>query len=152
MGILKLLFNSYVYNNTKKPKRYVHVDTPKTLQEHRQVQYNNWCKAKHVYNGSYLPKNPDTLTKKGWIETKGKPDGTSRFFNRKLDDQKVRYDYETKDQFPHWHWLNGYTDKERRRNKYKKQYFDRYGNVCSSGGDSHHLAPLDKDYIKKIDK
>ncbi len=157
MSILKKLlgkkkFDEYVYKHTTKPKQYVHIDEPRSLQEHRQVQYNNWCKRKGVYNGSYLPEDPNVLGKKGWRESKGKPDGTARFFNRKSNDQKVRYDVENEKQFAHWHWLNGNSDKERRSKPYKRRYLDRYGKECSKNGKAHHLAPLDKDYIEKDKK
>ena len=43
MIILNKIARSVVYSCTEKPTHYVHVDNPKTLQELRQVQYNNWC-------------------------------------------------------------------------------------------------------------
>jgi hypothetical protein len=67
MKLINHLTKSMIYKLTSKPECYVHIDNPKTLQEKRQVQYNRWCKAKGVFNGSYLPQKPDTLTKKvGW--------------------------------------------------------------------------------------
>lgn len=72
MYFLKNIFRHFVYYNTKKPKCYVHIDEAKSLQDFRQIQYNNWCKRNAVYNGSYLPTNPNVLIHKGWIETTAK--------------------------------------------------------------------------------
>lgn len=158
MNILKLLlgkkrYNDYVYKHTEKPKEYVHLDEPKTLQEHRQVQYNNWCKKNGVYNGSYLPESPDTLTKKGkgWVETKGKPDKTVRNFTRKSSGQKVQFNGDRinnkgKLEDKHYHWKN--IDKNGKEIKGHER-FDRYGKPCEDGSPESHLAPLDKKYNMK---
>ena len=150
MKIIDKIMKNLVYHLTDKPKQYVHVDKPKSLQDDRQVQYNKWCKAKSVYNGSYLPSNPDVLTesgKKGWYETKGSKDGKIRNFKRKSSGQTVRYDGETDKQIAHYHWNN---PKPTIRNlKLQTKYLDRYGNPCTERDDSHHLAPLDKNCPKK---
>ena len=147
------IFRKLVYALTEKPNHYVHVDKPKTLQDYRQVQYNNWCKALGVYNGSYLPKNPNKLMesgKKGWRETKGKPDKTVRNFQRKSSGQRVRFDDETEDQIAHYHWTNPRPTKV--HYKMITEYLDRYGRPCTKNDDRHHLAPLDKDCPKKAKK
>lgn len=66
MSFIKNLENSLIYHLTKKPTEYVRIDEPKTLQDCRQIQFNKWCKAKGVFCGSYLPKNPKKIEKKGW--------------------------------------------------------------------------------------
>ena len=149
MSLLKKLFDSFVYYFTEKPKFYIRVDNPRTLQDYRQIQYNNWCKVKGVYNGSYLPKNPDKLTafgKKGWFELKGNHTKVIRNFQRKSTGQKVRFDAENLKQYDHYHWYNPAYQK-----KYKlaDMYIDRYGNACWKKSRASHLAPLDKDYIEK---
>lgn len=118
------------------------------------MQYNNWCKRNGVYNGSYLPENPNTLTKKGkgWVETQGKPDKTVRNFTRKSSGQRIRYDKENKEQISHYHWKNAKSVQEERKLAKKIQYKDRYGNVCSENDDRHHLAPLDNDCPKNAKK
>lgn len=150
MNFLERVAKSIVYSLTVKPSHYVHIDKPTTLQEYRQVQYNNWCRAKGVYNGSYLPKNPNKLSefgKKGWFETKGSPDKRVRNFQRKSSGQRVRFDDESQEQIAHYHWFNpnptipGY--------KLETTYLDRYGKPCTERDDRHHLAPLDAKCPKK---
>lgn len=141
MNFFNKLFNKFVYLNTVKPQHYIHVDKPKTLQDHRQIQYNKWCKRYGVYNGSYLPKECDTLHRKGWIETK-RYDSKRRFFQRKSSGQRVRLDLENIDQIEHYHWIN---PKPTKKHRLKLEYLDRYGNPCSKKDQGHHLAPLDKD-------
>lgn len=156
MRILNKIIKSVVYHCTEKPEHYVHVDEPKTMQERRQVQYNNWCKAKGVYNGSYLPKNPNLLMssgKKGWVEITSLNDSTRRHrtFRRKSSGQVVDYHYKclTKRNTiadEHYHWNNlSYTKKMGKMNK----YIDRYGKLCNAKSQESHLAPLDKKYIFK---
>ncbi len=154
MGIFKKIKNRIVYSLTEKPKCYVHVDEPKNLQDLRQIQYNNWCKAKGVYSGSYLPKNPDVLTKRGWEDItvrkyqENKPQ--DRHLQRKSSKQIVRYESETNKQFAHYHWENRTSLKDKKsRNEF---YKDRYGNICKRGSEESHLAPYDRDYIKKKEK
>lgn len=147
MGILKKIARSVVYSCTEKPTHYVHVDKPKTLQEHRQVQYNNWCKAKGVYNGSYLPKNPNALNHKGWIDiTANNNNSGKKHFLRKSSGQVVRFDPEDEDQIDHYHWYN--PNPTIPKHKLKTLYLDRYGKPCTERDNSHHLAPLDKDCPK----
>ncbi len=149
MSIFSKIGRSIVYHTTKKPSHYIHVVKPKSLQDLRQIQYNNWCKCKGVYNGSYLPSDPNKLTKKGWIESQGKPDKTVRNFQRKSSGQMVRFDAENEKQNNHYHWKNG-TDKiSIRKTEPSKKYIDRYGNICAEKSPESHLAPLDKDYIYK---
>lgn len=159
MGILNKIIKSVVYHCTEKPEHYVHVDEPKTMQERRQVQYNNWCKAKGVYNGSYLPKNPNLLMssgKKGWVEMTSCKDGTSnhRIFRRKSSGQVVDYNGKTLTNRntmadEHYHWRTASTIKGNRKISNAIKYRDRYGNTCSKGSKESHLAPLDKKYIFK---
>ena len=156
MGILKKIARSFVYHYTEKPLHYVHVDKPKTLQECRQVQYNNWCKAKGVYNGSYLPKNPNKLKatgKKGWIEITSPYDktGTHRTFQRKSSGQVVDYHCKAPTKRgtiadEHYHWWEVFSFEEQPRKPKHTNYRDRYGNVCNKGSRESHLAPLDKKY------
>lgn len=151
MGIFNMIARSVVYHCTEKPKHYVHVDNPRKLQEHRQVQYNNWCKAKGVYNGSYLPKNPNVLTHKGWIDTTlSKNKSGKRHFTRKSSGQIVRFDPANNDQVEHYHWKNPVPT--RRGYKMFTNYLDRYGNPCTKRDDRHHLAPLDKECPKQARK
>lgn len=151
MGIFNKIARSVIYHCTEKPKHYVHVDKPKTMQEHRQVQYNNWCKAKGVYNGSYLPTNPNTLLRKGWTEsTHVNNKSGKRHFSRKSSGQIVRFDPENNDQINHYHWTNPSPTKI--CHKVKTKYLDRYGNPCTKYDDQHHLAPLDKDCPPKARK
>ncbi len=138
-----------VYALTKKPDEYVHVSKPKTLQDHRQVQYNNWCKAKGVYNGSYLPTNPDILSGRGWKETRGSADKSVRNFQRLSSGQMVRFDKESEKQYDHYHWKNATSDAEFRKKPADIQYKDRYGMPCSQKSGRHHLAPLDEEYHDK---
>lgn len=147
MGILNKIARSFVYHCTEKPSHYVHVDKPKTLQEYRQVQYNNWCRAKGVYNGSYLPKNPSTLNRKGWLDiTSSKNKSGIKHFRRKSSGQVVRFDPENEAQIDHYHWSNPTPTKA--SHKLTTEYLDRYGRPCTKRDDQHHLAPLDRDCPK----
>ena len=108
-----------IYNTTKKPIEYKRVSNPpKTTldklldpQNARQQQFNNWCKRKEVYCGSYLPENPDTLLKKGWKETTSPKNKTNKIreFQRNSTKQIVRYDdkkiVKGKLEDEHYHWL-----------------------------------------------
>lgn len=177
--LLKKWFKNFVYANTAKPDCYVHIDNPRTLQEYRQVQYNNWCKVKGVYNGSYLPKNPNKLTsegKKGWEELTSSKDktGKHRSFRRKSTGQFVSFhdkEFNSGEYIDeHYHWYNfnlqgvdnenqsttqsiteRYTQQRRDGLKTNKDkpYKDRYGNGCKKGSRESHLAPLDKFYDYK---
>lgn len=145
------LLKKIVYALTQKPSHYVHMDKPKTLQDHRQVQYNNWCKRYGVYNGSYLPKNPDMLTKKGWERVaNGNPRNDNVEYQRKSDSQFIRYDQSSdkkgKRTEEHYHWKNGKSYAEWRKVSDEKKYIDRYGKPCKKGAKQSHLAPLDKDF------
>lgn len=148
----KKLFNRLVYMLTKKPDHYVHIDKPRTLQEHRQVQYNNWCRRNGVYNGSYLPENPDTLKQKGWEETTSPKDltGKRRDFTRKSSKQMVRYEKKEykkgRWEDEHYHWYNAKSINERRKKGKNEKYIDRYGNICADGSPQSHLAPKDRKY------
>jgi len=154
MGILNKMVRGVIFHCTSKPKHYVHVDKPKTLQDYRQVQYNNWCKAKGVYNGSYLPKDPNKLTdagKKGWVETTAsKNTSGNRNFMRKSSRQIVRFDPESDSQIAHYHWTN--PNPTIRGYRLRTKYLDRYGKPCTDRDDSHHLAPLDKDCPRQARK
>jgi hypothetical protein len=155
MNILKKFKNSVIYRLTEKPEHYVHVDKPRTLQDKRQVQYNNWCIAKGVFNGSYLPKNPSTLTRKGWRETTHPKNPNNREFQRKSTGQMVRYDPPrprkgtnvVEDE--HYHWYTEPSFEKRKKQDEKQKFYDRYGKVCVKKSDEPHLAPFDKKYIKK---
>lgn len=146
MSIISKIKRVLVYNLTKKPEHYVHVDKPKNFQDCRQVQYNKWCKAKGVYNGSYLPKNADTLLRKGWVETTVAVNNANREFTRKSTGQKVRFDPESNSQIDHYHWYNPSPTKI--GHKITTEYLDRYGIPCTKYDHQHHLAPLDKDCPK----
>ena len=153
MNFFKEVIKGVVYALTEKPSHYVHVDKPKCLQDFRQVQYNNWCKAKGVYNGSYLPENPEKLTelgKKGWFETKGAENGKNRNFQRKSSGQSVRFDRETEEQIAHYHWNN--PNPTVPGHKLKTIYLDRYGKPCTERDDRRHLAPLDAKCPKRAMK
>lgn len=158
MTILSKFTKNYIYRHTKKPTHYVHVDKPKTLQEHRQVQFNNWCKVKGVYCGSYLPAKPDNLTaagKKGWVETTTQKDktGEHREFKRKSTGKWVSFhDKKVEHGIPidqHYHWHRYLTTEENRKNKKDKPnfcYYDKYGKICAKDSCESHLAPLDGKY------
>ena len=153
MNAIKRIKNMLIYNLTNKPSCYIHVDDSKSLQDYRQIQYNNWCKAKGVFNGSYLPYNPETLLKKGWkdISTPGfkKKYPTNFQLQRKSTGQIIRYEAETDDQFSHYHWENRVSLHDR-SGKNKTFYLDRYGNGCRRRSKESHLAPYDKEYIAKV--
>ena len=135
----------------QKTPHYVHIDKPKTLQEYRQVQYNNWCKAKGVYNGSYLPKNPSMLNRKGWLDiTSSKNKSGIKHFRRKSSGQVVRFDPENETQIDRYHWSNPTPTKA--SHKLTTKYLDRYGRPCTKRYDQYHLAPLDKDCPKEAYK
>lgn len=150
--ILKSITKRIVYNFTKKPTQYVHVDKPKSLQDLRQIQYNNWCKRYGVYNGSYLPKDPNRLTFKGWKETTNPNNQSrSRLFERKSSGQTIRYDDKAltirgtvADE--HYHWDNPNKDMTSGKTQNNTKYLDRYGNSCKKGSKQSHLAPFDRDY------
>ena len=155
MGIIKSLANKIVYSLTKKPEHYVHVDKPKNLQDLRQIQYNNWCKAKGVYNGSYLPEKPDTLLKKGWVDITSPYNKTGyiRDFRRKSSGQVVEFNDTKINQFneleeKHYHWRTPESLPENGRKEKEFTRFDRYGKPCTRKEQRSHLAPLDKDYPK----
>lgn len=163
------LFEKVVYALTEKPTEYVHIDTPKTLQDYRQIGFNRWCKAIGVYSGSYLPADPEKLTsngRKGWYENTSSKNktGDNRIFVRKSTGQIVRHD-DTKtkrngttvDQHYHWHnekqtqdiaeylqMNNIELSKKEQSEKFK--YKDRYGHHCDDGSKESHLAPRDSDY------
>jgi len=150
MSILKRIKRSFVYHTTSKPVHYVHVDKPKSLQDHRQIQYNDWCKRNAVYNGSYLPKDPVTLLRKGWSRYVNHqiPKDKNNEFIRKSSGQIVRYDHKKKDiksgeqEDEHYHWYN-----DSRKTCMKAPLNDRYGKLCCKiKAPESHLAPLDKDY------
>ena len=143
-SLVQKLFDKFVYRSTKKPEHYVRVDAPKTLQEFRQVQYNNWCKRFGVYNGSYLPTNHRDLLHKVWLDIthpngrKHKPDITE--YIRKSNHQRVAH-HDEQDAFDkHYHWYN---PNSKNNDDY---YLDRYGSPCKKGKPQTHLAPLDKNY------
>lgn len=148
MGLFDKISKSIIYHTTDKPKHYVHIDKPKTNQEKRQVQYNNWCKRYGVYNGSYLPKQPKTLEHKGWNDVTKSTNGDQRRYERKSSGQVVRYDNENEGQYGHYHWKNDNPTK-RPGGHLMQEYLDRYGKPCTDRGLPHHLAPLDKDYKEK---
>jgi hypothetical protein len=155
MNLKERIEKKLIYLLTKKPKCYVRVENPKTLQEKRQVQYNKWCKAKGVFNGSYLPKNPSTLMRKGWRETTDSTDRRNREFQRKSTGQTVRYDPPRSRpktdviEDEHYHWYTEPSYQKRRKQDRNEKFFDRYGNVCAEKSDESHLAPFDKKYKKK---
>ena len=159
MGLMRMV-DRWVYKHSKKPECYKRVkNPPKTMaekisraQDARQQQYNNWCKRYGVYNGSYLPDNPDTLKKKGWVETTSPQNttGNHRNFKRKSGGQMVRYDSKVfrkgRYEDEHYHWENANGTEKRRKIDKKEKYLDRYGNVCADGSSESHLAPKDKNY------
>ena len=143
-----------IYSKTSKPKEYIRVDKPKTDQEKRQVMFNNWCKAKKVYCGSYLPVNHKDLLKKGWISIgkrfyKKKDKNTKNLlhrpiyqYKRKSTNQKVEFHREfEKGYVEHYHWVIGH-----------KRFKDRYGKEVSYYDPSHHLVALDMDYTEDNDE
>lgn len=155
----------FIYSITKKPKHYVKVkNPPRTIAEKlarpqaaRQMQYNRWCKRYRIYSGSYLPKNPASLKRKGW-KKKSISDSKHYFYQRKSTNQTIRYDCDTYDRkgnfikaHYHWYvwWRNyfGKTIEERLRKKqYKnngneKVYYNEYGQKTSFSNPDHHIYP-----------
>ncbi len=150
--MLKKLKRKIVYAMTEKPEHYVHVDTPKTLQDHRQVQYNNWCKRKGVYNGSYLPEDPQTLLRKGWTDKKdtGGKLGSQKYI-RKSSGQKVMFHKEKvlesgMPEDKHYHWFNQNAKIANGKVDQETGMMTRYGEPCKAHSKPSHLAPLDKKY------
>lgn len=156
MKITKKIKRKLIYFFTKKPTHYVHIDHPKTWQDERQLQYNKWCKAKKVYNGSYLPTNPDTLNYKGWKEITSKHDktGKHRLFRQKSSGQVVTFhDKKMTNRKTiadeHYHWFELISFEDMIKESKNKHYHDRYGKLCKKNTKESHLAPLDKAYVFK---
>ena len=151
-GMLRKAFDRFVYEHTKKPQHYVRVERPKTLQDLRQIQFNKWSIRYGIYTGSYLPEDPNVLKRKGWRETTSPNNKTKDHldFERKSTGQSVRYDKKAfkrgRWEDEHYHWRNGNTLSERRKQTEATKYIDRYGNVCEDGSPASHLAPKDKKY------
>lgn len=156
----KSFIDTIVFHLTKKPECYKRIKNPPktTLQKllhpkrARQQQYNNWCKRNGVYNGSYLPDDPNLLLTKGWNETTSPKNktGTVRDFQRKSSKQMVRYDAKIqrkgRQEDEHYHWYNAHSMQEARKTPDKRKYIDRYGKVCADKSPESHLAPKDKNY------
>ena len=153
------LIDRFIYSITQKPSHYVEVKKPpKTTREKltrpqdaRQMQYNKWSKRYKMYSGSYLPKDHNELTYKGWKKKKVS-DNMHHIYQRKSTNQTVRHDDERikKDGTiapSHWHWLVWwkpyYGKKTRKRfNNAKnsdKIYYNKYGVKVSSNNPDHHL-------------
>ncbi len=144
--------NKLIYALSNKPKCYVEVkNPPKTVreklscpQEARQIQYNKWCRAKKVYNGSYLPKNKNDLLKKGWVNenntviSNNKSTNPSDFYRRKSTNQWVR-----NDENEHWHWYNWWEKSSptlfERHKKGIDVYLDKHGKPCNRNSDESHI-------------
>ncbi len=145
--------DKFVYKHTEKPSHYKEVKNPPTTtigkllrpQDARQVQYNNWSKAHHVYSGSYLPKNDRELTKNGWENKKTLQNG-GKVIQRKSTGQTVRS--ETHGKPHHYHWLN-YWEKPFNNSSYRqiknqefkgqKVYYNKYGELTHRGDPEHHI-------------
>lgn len=149
------LIDRLIYKITKKPTCYVEVKKPpqtaleKLLrpQDARQVQYNNWSKAKKVYSGSYLPKDKNLLYNKGWTPIDDIGNENHKVIQRNSTNQMIRYDNHS-DKPPHAHWLEwdkkGFTKKEYRIFKNdefscKKVYHNKYGELVSRINPEHHI-------------
>lgn len=136
-------FNNYVYEHTTKPIEYKYVSNPTTAQDYRQIQFNQWCKAKKVYCGSYLPKNHTDLLKKGW-----KTVSHNVVYERKSTGQKVRYDYTFENgKKDHYHWMTSAELK-----KEKLPYYTREKVPCKKYDPKSHLLPNDKDFVTLLKK
>ena len=143
------LFKRFVYIVTKKPTENKRIRIPKSLQDHRQIQFYVWSKAHEVYSGSYLPINLEKLTaegKKGWYENTKDKSGLHRRFIRKSTWQTVRYDFQSlkNNKYPvdaHYHWYSEVSQPE------TKISYNRYGEVCENSSPESHLAPLDEDFV-----
>lgn len=152
------LTREQIYNITTKPTEYVNLNKPKNKlspQDYRQLQYNRWCETLGVYNGAYMPKDCDTLLKKGWIEITHpecirKTNGKHRFFKRNSTNQHVEFDAaeenHKKIKPKHYHWLNLNHKKDNIKN------YNVYG-IKDKQKDSPevHIAPLNEKY-KEIKK
>ncbi len=138
-----------IYDMTTKPNHYIKIRNPRTPQDYRQLQFNNWCERKKVYSGAYLPSSCDKLLDKGWIETTNpicqiqKP-GDHREFIRKSSGQKVRFDLASiiKGIFSpsHYHWSNLDDDKK------TYLYYNSYEEKVKKGETSSHIAPIGKEF------
>lgn len=149
------IIDRLIYKITKKPTCYVEVKNPpqtvleKLLrpQDARQVQYNNWSKAKKVYSGSYLPKDKNLLYNKGWTPIDDIGNENHKVIQRNSTNQTVRYDNHSNKPV-HAHWLDwdkqGFTKKEYKTFtndafSYKKVYYDKYGKLVSRASFNHHI-------------
>lgn len=143
-----------VYHTTTKPSHYREVrNPPRTVleklvrpQDARQMQYNQWSRAHHVYSGSYLPKNADALLQQGW-EQKKVTTGGVRIMQRKSTGQTVRKEKHG-DWSEHYHWLDfwkkNYTGGDFRRFNRREfggqnVYYNKYGELISRRDPEHHL-------------
>ncbi|MFI3228762.1 MAG: hypothetical protein R3Y23_01175 [Bacillota bacterium] len=151
----KSFLDKVIYAATQKPQHYVHVDKPKTLQDRRQVQYNNWCKRYGVYNGSYLPEEPETLLKKGkgwkYLTEHDVKKSDHKEYQRKSSGQMIMFDNDKINEFgrleeKHYHWQRGASKEERKTFPKESNRVDRYGNTCGEHSEPSHLAPKDEDY------
>ena len=143
-----LKFRKKIFKKTIKPKEYVHIDKPVTNQDYRQVHFNNWCKAKNVFCGSYLPKNPFVLLipKKGWKKRAEYKDCKVLQFERKSTGQIVQYHFEDEsrnDRINHYHW-----EVEDKKLRKEKQY-SREKKECKKHSEECHILPYDYKYEKK---
>lgn len=84
-----------IYKTTEKPSGYVHVDIPKDgliedspmgRQIERQIHMDNWYKAIGIYDGPFMPEDPNKLQKQGWREdTRSKATDRQVFVNDKKE-------------------------------------------------------------------
>lgn len=144
------ILRKIVYKLTKKPKFYKHIEKASSLQDLRQIQYNNWCKRYGVYNGSYLPSDPNKLLKKGRTEIKINKEKI-RKFRRKHVIQEIDFNANRLTnnkkwwQPDHYHWIN-LLPNGRKNKKRGFERLDRYAVPCEKHSIPSHLAPLDKEY------
>ncbi len=152
----KSWIDKFIYQITEKPTHYKEVkNPPKTVigkllrpQDARQVQYNNWSKAHHIYSGSYLPKDGIKLEKQGWTNESPKSINKSNpkaptTYRRKSTNQWVR------DDKTHWHWYNWWRKENLPKTFMRGKdddfvYLDKYGTPCIRKSKESHIIGENK--------
>lgn len=153
------LIDRIVYKLSQKPEYYKEVRNPPVTaieklsrpQDARQDQYNSWSRARHVYSGSYLPKDDRKLIQKGWEDKKHLKNG-GKVIQRKSTGQTIRSEEHGKKHHYHWldFWEKPFTSSKHRRFKSKEYsgqnvYYNKYGELTHRGDPDHHLYGAEND-------
>ena len=137
-------FRKKIFKKTTKPIEYVHIENPKSNQDYRQLHFNAWSKVHGVYSGSYLPRDPNKLLKKGWKKIFSLTKLKKAIYERKSTKQQVLFE-KANDKgnvdVDHYHWFIGdHKDKINHKFLYNNSKVK-----CKKGSDETHLLPLDKE-------